>query len=108
MCIGTVSAPCTVPFGATGSGELTYQWQSSIDGGVNWTNIVWATSATYSPPALSHTTLYQRIVTSTLNGVTCTATSNVITITVNPIPSAPTGTDGSRCGSGTVILNASG
>ena len=38
----------------------TYQWQQSIDGGINWTNIVGQTGTTYDPPALSSTTLFRR------------------------------------------------
>ena len=33
---------------ASGGGTLTYQWQQSIDGGSNWTNITGATNATYT------------------------------------------------------------
>jgi hypothetical protein len=73
---------------ATGT-ALTYQWQSSPDGTTAWTNITGATLATYDPPAgITTTTYYRRIVTSTLNG-TCTATSNVVNVTVySNIPEA--------------------
>ncbi|CAN5819455.1 hypothetical protein BH11BAC3_BH11BAC3_15300 [soil metagenome] len=61
-----------------GNGSFTYQWQSSIDAGVTWVNTTVGTGPTYSPPALTATTLYRRIV----NSSTCTDTSNVVTITV--------------------------
>lgn len=72
----TISSP------ATGSGILTYQWQSNTSscGGV-WTNIVGATSSTYDAPNVLLTTYYRLVITSTLNSVQCTAVSNCITIT---------------------------
>jgi hypothetical protein len=76
----------TVP--ASGSGVLTYQWQSNITGcGGGFTDIGGATNPTYDPPAgLAVTTYYRLIVTSTLNSVVCTANSNCVTVTVNPVP----------------------
>lgn len=75
---------------ATGSGSLTYQWQSSTAADCNsgWTNIpgVAALGMQYDPPAgVSVTTRYRRVTTSTLNGVACTAVSNCITVTANPV-----------------------
>src|SRR5262249_29201559 len=55
-------------------------------------------SATYDVPAgLTQTTSYQRVVTSTLNGIQCTATSNCLTITVNPLPTAAIASNQSVC-----------
>src|SRR5690606_28854925 len=64
---------------------LTYQWQNSTDG-VTYTDIAGATAETYTPGALTATTYYRRIVTSTFNGVSCQATGNSIIITVSPDP----------------------
>lgn len=92
ICSGGDPAAFTTTLAASGSGALTYQWQSNTTGcaGV-FTPIGGATSATYDPPAgLSQTTYYQLVVTSTLSGVPCTATSNCVTVTVNAIPGAPT------------------
>jgi len=77
----------TVITSATGSGLLTYQWQSNTSGcGGIWSNISGATVATYdAPPGLIATTYYRRITTSTLNGVSCTAISNCITVTANSV-----------------------
>ncbi len=73
----------SVPAGLTGSdpaqGDLTYayQWQDSTKG------IPWATKGTpkspFLPPALTDTTWYRRIVTSSK----CTNTSNIIVIKVH-------------------------
>jgi len=85
VCVGS-SANLSLQNQVTGSG-VSYQWQSSTTNiGAGYTNIGGATSATYDPPAgLVTTTYYQVITTSTLNGVTCTATSNPITVFVNSV-----------------------
>ena len=78
----------TVIVAATGSGVLSYQWQSNTTGcGGSWGNItVNGTSATYDPPpGLSATTYYRRITTSTLNGVSCSVNGNCITVTANSV-----------------------
>jgi hypothetical protein len=90
ICAGGDPAAFTVTTAASGSGVLTYQWQSNTTGcGGIFANIGGAgtTNATYDPPAgLTLTTYYQREVTSTLSGVACPANSNCITVTVNPLP----------------------
>ncbi len=64
ICYNTVPATLTESTAPTGgTGTYTYQWQSSPDN-ITWTNIGLATSATYSPPALTSTTYYRRNVTS--------------------------------------------
>lgn len=71
---------------ATGSGTLTYQWQSSTTGCSNWSPISGATASTYDAPAgLLVTTYYQRITYSTLNSIQCSAVSNCITVTANNV-----------------------
>ncbi len=59
-----------------GTGTYAYQWQQSADNST-WTNISGATSETYTVPALTNTTYYRRMVTSSYIAYT-----NVITITV--------------------------
>ena len=87
ICSGGDPAAFTVSTAATGTASPTYQWQSSTTsstGGFN--SISGATAATYNPgPGLATTTYYQVIATSTLNGVTCSATSNPLTVTVNNV-----------------------
>jgi gliding motility-associated-like protein len=69
----------TTPSGA--SGTYTYQWQESIDGGANWTNAVGALPNSYSPPPVTQTTAYRRIVES----LPCAANnSNVVTAAIVP------------------------
>jgi len=90
ICSGGDPAAFTVTTPATGSGTLSYQWQSSTTAGctTGFSDIALATNATYDPPSgLTTTTYYRVVVTSTLNGKSCTATSNCITVTVNALPS---------------------
>jgi len=90
ICGGGTPAAFTVASPATGSVTPTYQWQVSTDN-ITFTNVIpAATSATYTPPALTQTTYYRRIATSLFNGVACTAISNVITITITAAPQVTT------------------
>jgi choice-of-anchor A domain-containing protein len=93
----------TAPTGGTGT--LQYQWQISSDN-VIWTDIVSANAQTYDPTSITGTRYYRRGVR--MVGCTSDLYSNVVTVTVNSIPTAPTGTPASRCGTGTVALGASG
>ena len=66
---------------------ITHQWQSRINGGV-FADITGATNLDYAPSTLNTTTYFRRLSYSTFNGVKCTttnasATSNVVTVTVN-------------------------
>ncbi len=102
VCSGGDPAAFTVPTAATGSGTLTYQWQSSTtDCTTGFTNITGAMSATYDPPSgLTQTTYYRRIVTSTLNSVACTATSNCVTVSVNNVTPGVVAGDQAVCAPG--------
>ncbi len=62
----------------------TIQWQKSIDN-ITFTNITGATSTSYNTGNLTTTTYYRAIVTS---GSCSSATSGVVTVTVNPTPTA--------------------
>ncbi len=78
ICSGqTVTLLGSTPTGGTGS--YIYQWEQSIDGGVNWLNIAAATLQSYTG-TLTGTTCFRRKVTS----LPCEKYSNVICITVNP------------------------
>ena len=100
ICAGTSPSNLSI----TGS-TTTIQWQSSNDN-INFTNIVGATSATLTSVqmgALNATTYYRANITSP----GCTAyTSNKVTITVNQLPVFSSTTGASRCGTGTVTLQA--
>lgn len=81
---------------------LTYQWQSSSNG-VTYSNISGATSLTYNTGTISTTTYYQCVVTCTFSSAS--ANSTPVTVTVNN-PSIVSTVPASRCGTGTVTLQA--
>ena len=93
ICAGSVPAAFTstaLPGG--NDGTLEYKWQQSTSGSSGgFTDIASSNSETYAPGALSATTWYKR-----LSKVTCDATwpstgeSNVLEITVRPIPADQT------------------
>ncbi|NBV09547.1 MAG: hypothetical protein EBS09_10640, partial [Flavobacteriia bacterium] len=95
ICSGGNALAFTTITAATGTGTLSYQWQSSTVSAVaGFSNMVGETNPTFDPPAgQTVTTFYQLVVTSTLNGIVCTATSNVLSVSVNNISASVIGTD---------------
>ncbi len=84
-----VTAGATAMFnvGATGPTLLTYQWQSSTNGGATFANINGATNTSYTTPATTlanNGTEYQAVITGLCGSPT---TSAAATLTVNPPPS---------------------
>lgn len=67
------------PSGASGS--FTYQWESSVDNNT-FSPINGAVGIDYQPASLQVTNYYRR----TTFGGTCNASSNTVTVTVNPKP----------------------
>ena len=103
VCTNGNPAAFTEAATATGSGTLTYQWQSSTDN-TTFTAISGATSTTYDAPAgLTQTTYYRRVATSTLNGVACSANSNTLTVSVNTITASISG-DQTICSGGDPVV----
>ena len=99
ICSGTV--PAQLNGVAPSNGTLpTYQWQSSLNN-LSFANITGATSLNYQPGALTATTYYrqQQNASGTCGGPLFT---NVVTITVNPLP-IPT-----IAGAASVCLNSTG
>ncbi|MGH2664281.1 T9SS type A sorting domain-containing protein [Flavobacterium sp.] len=94
----SITLSLTTP--VTGAG-VTYQWQSSTNGGTNWTNIAGATAATYAATPFMDT-LYQCNVTCSSS----TAASTPVAVTVASSTASATGA--SICATGTVNLTASG
>jgi hypothetical protein len=81
ICYNTIPSPLTQITAPTGgTGIYTFQWQSSADNSA-WTDISGATLSGYTPPALSATTYYRRIVTS---GSYLPVPSASVMITVSP------------------------
>jgi gliding motility-associated-like protein len=64
LCAGGTPAPLTNTASAgEGTGQFSYQWQSSVDN-ATWTDISGATAPGYAPGALTATTYFRRLVTS--------------------------------------------
>ena len=85
----------------TSGTEVTYQWQSSTNGGTNWSDILGADAATYTATP-SQDTSYQCI-------VTCSSASGISTpVAITTSPSVAVGTNDSICVAGTANLEASG
>ncbi|MBA4408158.1 MAG: hypothetical protein C0397_01890 [Odoribacter sp.] len=104
ICSGTVPVLSSLT-PATGAPSVTLdiQWEMSTDGGSTWTAIGGATFQSYSPPALTQTTLYHRKVTGTKGGPgwPCIGYSNVVTVTVNPTPTCSITGSNSVCSGST-------
>ncbi|KQS94246.1 GEVED domain-containing protein [Chryseobacterium sp. Leaf394] len=83
----SVSSACAnTPFtlslaGATSAGGITYQWQASPAGANTFTNIVGATTMSYSVTNQTAATDYRCVVTCTNGG--STQTSNVVSVAQN-------------------------
>lgn len=81
ICKGDTPAPLTSIAAGTGSGMISYEWQSNAGG--SYVTISGATAATYSPPAVVATTSYQRRTVSVSGGITCYSPyTTPVTITV--------------------------
>ncbi len=85
ICPGGDPFPFVFSENAIGSGtSITYQWQQAVSPGGPWSNINFATSSTYDPPAgILDDTYYRVVVTSYLLGVYCSETTNVVQVEVN-------------------------
>src|SRR6187399_672624 len=102
-------APTGVPNSRCGNGSVTLtangctgtlKWYSAATGGT-----LLFTGTNYNTPNINTTTSYWVSCTSAAG---CEGPRTEVIATVNPVPVAPTAIDGSRCGTGTVILGASG
>jgi len=85
ICYNTIPDELTRTDASGGSGNFTYQWQSSVDN-ITWIDITGESGITYQPPALTETTYYRVFVTDAECGTTI---SNVVIITVYPAVVAP-------------------
>jgi hypothetical protein len=94
LCMPTSSALTLVgqTAGVPAGAIITYQWESSTtDCNNGFSDIINANSATYIIPAgLSETTYFRRKVTSTLNGIICSAYNDCVVITGNEVITSAT------------------
>jgi hypothetical protein len=100
ICAGTSPANLTLSGSTT-----TVQWQSSTDN-ITFTNIAGATSTTLSAAQMGtlNSTRYYRA--SYTNGACPSSVSTTVTITVTSSPTLTSTSGASRCGTGTVTLQA--
>jgi len=84
---------------------FTYQWQFSPAGTNTFTDIGGATMEDYDPSMPSASTDYRRVV---LTSVCPDDLSNVITVTVNALPTCAASNNGPICGGSDVTLNETG
>ncbi len=82
LCYNSPVANLTVTTPASGSGVMSYQWEKNDTG--TWEEILNATQPTYSPGALTTTTLFRRKAISTLYGDDCPLYSNEVTVEILP------------------------
>ncbi|WP_143592103.1 T9SS type B sorting domain-containing protein, partial [Tenacibaculum holothuriorum] len=100
ICQGGNPAVFTSTTSGSGSGTISYKWESSTDG-TNWTDLGVAT-ATYDAPALTTTTQFRRTTISTENGVACESVPTaVVTVTVqDTVIAGAIGSDQTICQGG--------
>ncbi|MFZ2795954.1 MAG: hypothetical protein WAZ38_10300, partial [Prolixibacteraceae bacterium] len=88
ICNNSVPGQLTSVISGTGNpgATISYLWEQSYDG-ISWTTVPGdPTTAVYSPPALTQTTLFHRITRATLNGTQCfSVPTNTVTITVQAV-----------------------
>ncbi|CAH0998060.1 hypothetical protein EMA8858_04195 [Emticicia aquatica] len=107
FCDVTLAAPTGIPASRCGTGTVTlsasgcsgvYKWYTASTGGTALSQTV-----SYTTPSITTTTTYY----VECNAVGCTSTRTAVIATINTIPSAPTVTSNSICGTGSVTLSAS-
>ncbi|WP_375446271.1 hypothetical protein [uncultured Fibrella sp.] len=115
VCAGTqIPGAFTAVTPATASKNLRYQWQrSTISCSDGFTDITSATAATYTPTSSLSLTTYYRVVVSgdgscTSPNGSCTAVSNCVTVTVNPLPTVSIIGTNTVCAGQSTSLTATG
>ena len=105
LCNGTVAAALTsITAASGGTGTISYQWELSTTSSISgFSTIAAAVAVGYSPGTLSQTTYFRRVANTSFDGAIY---SNVITITINPLPAAPTAINGSRTGTGVLSIGS--
>lgn len=82
ICYNTTPAALASTAAASGgTGTYTYSWQESTDAGTTWNTIGGETGLGYTPPTLTATAQYRRVVVSG-TGTCNTANTTPVTITV--------------------------
>lgn len=98
---GAACGSAAVTLGASGGTAGQYRWYTVSSGG---SPIAGQTSNSYTTPTLTTSTTYY----VSINNGTCESTRTPTVATINTLPSAPTTTGSSSCGSAALTLTASG
>lgn len=83
--------PVTITSGTngagTGTGDISYAWQSSTNGGSSWSgDISGATEASYSPGPLTQTTQFKRFTIATNGTAICRTAGSTTAVTITVLP----------------------
>lgn len=110
VCDGALATYSTA---ASGTTNITYQWQFSPDGIVPFIDISnglgYANTATATLSVNTTGTFGAGRYRCKISGdLAATVFTNDVELVINPLPGAPTTTGANRCGSGTVNLTAAG
>jgi gliding motility-associated-like protein len=97
ICSGAIPSPIMEVTTSSGSGNLTYQWQQSINNGSTWVNILDSINKNYYSGSLTQETWYRRVIISVLNNDSCNAISNVIMVFMNNIEPGTVGSTQTIC-----------
>jgi len=96
----------SVASASAASGTILYQWQASTTSSLaGFTNIAGANTATFTTPGLNTTTYYRRAASTTTANV---AYSNVLTLSVAPLPTLSINGPTAVCIGQAATLTASG
>lgn len=104
ICMGGDPALLTQTSAGSGFGSQSFQWQTSSDN-ASYTNVAGATSSSFDPPAgIMNKTYFKRLSVSSQNGISCNASSNVVTININEVNGGMIGNNQSICQGGDPAL----
>jgi|GEM_PF-823323 len=106
ICYEETAAALTSVVAGTGTGTISYRWESSSDG-TSWAAIAGASDATYQPDALTATMHYRRVTIATASGLTCESEpSEPVTVTVTGELIADAGADQTKYNNSVFTLDA--
>ncbi len=104
---GSTCGPGTVIVAANSATAGTFKWYSASTGGtLLQTSAGGLTTNNFTTPSLSATTTYYVSFTNSANCESTTRTAVTATVNANSPATAPSVTNNSRCGVGTVVLTA--
>ena len=103
ICAETTPSAVTFEVASSGEGELSYQWEYSQDAGTTWFVDSSQEEDSWQGEALNNTLVLRSVVSSTLNGVVCPDTTEVMEVYVHPLPVVLELPDQSICNGGEVM-----